>query len=226
MNRNRYYLYLLLSVLLCSSAHAVSMYEDNPFFAVLDAVTWDESGKRHILHEKSGSIWVATEDGRFLPGNWRLDIDSGNICYIVSGVNEGCFSVSKKGESLSFSNEVSGKKFVLEKSDRDARFISPLQQLLYVRVTRLSALLEVPDGRGGKEKVYWHPDGQVNVIQPEGWLKVGSWWFDDKDAICDNINVQIDCLPIVKIEKNMLYLDYFIDDGRMSLEFELEYFDR
>lgn len=226
MKRNSHYLCLVLSILLWSLAHGVSMYEDNPFFAVLDVVTWDESGKRHVLHEKTGSIWVATEDGRFLPGNWRLDIDSGNICYIVGGINEGCFSVSKNGESLSFSNDVSGKKFVLEKSDRDVPFISPIQHILYVRVTRLSASLEVPDGRGGKEKVYWRPDGQVNVIQPEGWIKVGSWWFDDKDAICDNINVQIDCLPIVKIEQDRIFLDYHIDGDTMRLEFELEYFDR
>jgi hypothetical protein len=203
------------------------MYEDNPFFAVLDVVSWDASGQRHILHEKSGSIWVATEDGRFLPGNWRLNIDDGNICYIIGGINEGCFSVSKKGESLAFSNDVSGKKFVLDKSDRDAPFISAIQHILYVQVTRASGALEVPEeGRSGKEIIYWHPDGRIHVIQPEGWVKVGSWWFDDKDAICDNINVQIDCLPIVKIQQDMLYLDYFIDDGRMRLEVELEYFDR
>ena len=71
------------------------------------------------------------------------------------------------------------------------------------------------------------------MVQPEGYLKVGNWWFDDKNSICDNINNIVECLPIVKVEKDILYLNYLSNGFGIGEKGELveliirwQYFDQ
>lgn len=218
----------VLSILLMSPAYSISMYESHPFFKVLDVVSYDETNKRHIWHEKTGIVWVATDDERFIPGLWRFNPDDYSICYTIGGKQEGCFTASQKGDVVSLRNNVDGRTFDLKKSDREAPFISDLQQRLSVRITRASGSLDVPEeGRTGKEVVFWRTDGQMNALQPEGWIKTGGWWFNNKDEICDDVNGEAGCLPIIAILPDKLYLDYIIsEENIMRLEVEWKYYDQ
>lgn len=208
--------------LLASHSFSATIDKTNPFFSLIGKISRDEIKKVYILHEPQGGLWQIGDDGKTQAGTWRTDGEA-RVCYTVSGIPEGCFDVRENKGGLSFHNKVNGAKFRLIKSIYTKPILSPNQRKFYVQATRAGGAVEVE--RGGNEIVYWHSDGLIHVVQPEGWLKVGSWWFDSKENLCDNINGHDECFPIAKVEKNNIFLDY-VDDGELiRLKVRLQYFD-
>lgn len=226
-------IFTLFSMLLMLSppvSHGATFDEKQPFFSLIGEMTRDETKKVYLLHEPHGGLWQIGDDGRVSAGTWRTDSEF-RICYTITGIPYGCFSVNKNAGVFTFRDPAGDMGFSLVKSDYDGPIMSVQQKKLYLKATRAAGILTVD--RGGDELIYWRADGSAQMVQPEGYLKVGNWWFDDKNSICDNINNIVECLPIVKVEKDILYLNYLSngfgigDEGELvELVIRWQYFDQ
>ena len=223
-------LFSMLLMLPASGSYGATLDEKHPFFSLIGEMTRDETKKAYLLHEPHGGLWQISDDGRTSAGTWRTDNEF-RICYTITGITYGCFSVSKNAGVFTFHDPAGENGFSLVKSDYDKPIMSAQQKKLYLKATRAAGILTVD--RGGDELLYWHADGSAHMVQPEGYLKVGNWWFDDKNSVCDNINNIVECLPIVKVEKDILYLNYLSNGFGIGEKGELveliirwQYFDQ
>jgi|GEM_PF-4850606 len=212
--------FLVLLLLPFMGSHAATFDHNHPYFALLGNSGWDASEQADIHVNADGTAWVKTGDGRIRAGSWRLNPD-GNVCLIVGGVMEGCWEVTKHNTTLVFKESKTGNEFNVKiRPGRSEVFIRKKQQQLYAHMTKARGIIATD--RGGDEYVYWHRDGLLNVVQPEGWIKIGSWWFDDQGRVCDNVNGFADCLTIESIERDRLVVGWFVGGKKTLVEVRMD----
>ena len=189
---------------------AASLDETHPIFDLFGVAAWDASESAVVLISADGTSWVHTGDGRIRSGTWRMDA-KGDICLIVGGVFEGCFTTTREGTIVRFAN--ARIEFTLEpRADLSTDFLTDAQRKLYTVVTARQGALETD--RGGDEYIHLFKDGLITVIQPEGWVKLGSWWFTHNGRLCDNVNGVADCFNIRSVSDELLLLDVIQDGGK------------
>lgn len=209
------------------NARAGSFTEDHPFFGMIGNVTYDTSEQAYSYVHADGTLWVASCDGRTRAGTWRID-GRGNVCLIVGGVFEGCYAVRRDGNRFIHTETTGlnegGMQFTMElRQEAPAFKLSDKQSQLLSLMSKAVGVIAVE--RGGDEKVYWHRDGLIHVVQPEGWIKVGSWWFDDKGNHCDNVNERTDCLSIETIHEDRVDFGWTVDGEKVLVKLNLTFND-
>ncbi|MCG8369461.1 MAG: hypothetical protein MJA32_02975 [Proteobacteria bacterium] len=222
--KHLYYL-ILVCVLSTSTGYvrAEPLTSEHPFFAAIGRVTYDEGEQAYSYVYPDGRFWVVSGDGRTRAGTWRIG-GSGNVCLIVGGVFEGCYEVSKTDNRLGFKEITSISETPIQFSlellqDAPAFSLASKQMKLLALMSDHVGAIET--GRGGLEHVYWHRDGLIHVVQPEGWIKVGSWWFDDAGNVCDNVNGEPDCLTIESLQDKQVVVGWIVDGEKTLVEVSL-----
>jgi hypothetical protein len=199
-----------------SILQAASLDETHPFFGLFGVATWDSSESAVVLISADGTSWVHTGDGRIRSGTWRMDAKD-DICLIVGGVFEGCFTTTREGTTVRFAN--ARIEFTLEpRNDLSTDFLTDAQRGLFTVMTASKGALETD--RGGDEYIYLYEDGLITVIQPEGWVKLGSWWFTHNGRLCDDVNGVADCYNIRSVSDELVLLDV-IQEGGDDIELKI-----
>ena len=188
---------------------AASLDETHPFFDLFGVATWDPSESAVVLISADGTLWVHTGDGRIRAGTWRMDANE-DICLIVGGVFEGCFTTTGEGTIVRFAND--RIEFTLgPRADLSTDFLTDAQRELFTVMTARQGALETD--RGGDEYIYLYKDGLVTVVQPEGWVKLGSWWFTHNGRLCDDVNDVADCYNIRSVSDELVLLGWIHEGG-------------
>ncbi|HIK85349.1 MAG TPA: hypothetical protein EYG08_09580 [Myxococcales bacterium] len=171
---------VVLSLLgIATLAHAGSigysgyLDEKHPVVESIGIPLWDEIELAISVTYPDGTFWVrAGDDNRIRSGTWRLGAD-GRICLIVGGVYEGCGTSSREGNLFKSEVPEAGITFIQElRPGLQPDFPTDLQKKLYRTFTTKRGAIET--GRGGDEHVYWHNDGLVHVVAPNGSIKAGA----------------------------------------------------
>lgn len=192
-----------------SGIQAASLDGAHPFSELFGVPSWDPSESAVALISEDGTLWVYTGDGRIRAGTWRLDSQE-DICLIVGGVSEGCFTTTREGMIIRFKNDEI--EWTQEpRPDLPVIFLTDVQRQTYTLMTTSKGSLATD--RGGDEHIYIHRDGMINVVQPEGWVKVGSWWFTHDGDMCDNVNGAVECFNIRSVSDEHLRLGFKQDGG-------------
>lgn len=192
-----------------SGTQAASIDGAHPISELFGVPSWDPSENAVALISVDGTYWVYTEDGRIRAGTWRLDAKE-DVCLIVGGVFEGCFTTTREGKNVRFKNDDIEWNWE-PRSDLPIDFLTSTQRRTYTLITSTKGTLAVD--RGGDEYLYYYRDGMFNVVQPEGWVKVGSWWFTHDGNMCDDVNGTVDCFKIRGVSDERLNLEFLRDDA-------------
>lgn len=105
-----------------STVQAASLTETHPFFDLFGVATWDPSENAVVMISADGTLWVHTGDGRIRAGTWRMDTKK-DICVIVGGVFDGCFTTARDGPIVRFAN--AAIEFTLEpRTDLSTDFLT------------------------------------------------------------------------------------------------------
>ncbi|MBA7693293.1 hypothetical protein ES703_101872 [subsurface metagenome] len=144
------------------------------------------------------------------------------MCVINAGVYENCYSITKKENNLTFV-EVQDPSFKFHLEIRPGReeILTDNQKALYKQMIQSVGVIDT--GRGGNEYLYLQKNGSFSVVQPEGWLKRGGFWFDVDGHVCGDVNVQIGCMEIINVGRQKALLAIVENGKRREFEVIFDY---
>lgn len=194
---------------------------DGAFSSLFGSPLWDPSEMAISIINSDGTFWVKSDDdGRIRAGTWQLGADD-KICLNVGGVNEGCFIISKHEDIVRFYLPEADFAFTLQPDEGlSGDFLTPEQKQIYRTLTRKRGLLNLTGA--GDEYIYWQGNGLIYVVQPDGDVKTGGWWFTSNGELCDNVNGVADCFSVKELRDDAIILILDNESGRLELNIRID----
>jgi len=194
---------------------------NNALFSLLGVPLWDPSELSTAYINPNGTLWVKSDDdGRVRAGTWQLGGD-GKTCLNVGGVNEGCFITRKHEDIVRFYLAETDLIFTLQpRNDLSGDFLTREQKTVYKVLTEKRGALDLTGA--GDEYIYWQKNGLIYVVQPDGSIKTGGWWFKPNGGLCDNVNGSFDCFSVKELRDDAIILTLDSESGDVELNIRIQ----